>query len=60
MLTEFEGLIRVFHWTRRPQAVVPAASVRRKSTSTIEMLTDTFIYLQTPAYTEDVRGSQDG
>jgi hypothetical protein len=38
MPTRFGRLIRLPHWTRRPQAVGPAASVYRKRTSTIEML----------------------
>jgi hypothetical protein len=38
MLTKSEGLIRSSHWTRHPQAVVPAASVYRKRTSTAQII----------------------
>ena len=37
MLTEFKELIPSPHWTRRVQAVVPAALVYRKRFSTVEM-----------------------
>jgi hypothetical protein len=38
MLTEFKELIRLSHWTRRAQAIVPAALVYRKRRSPVEML----------------------